>query len=56
MIDPLTTQGFYATRLLARRLIRYAILLFLIAAGLWLAGIVMLLAVFDAFVVSWGVR
>ena len=33
-----------------------AILLFLIAAGLWLAGIVMLLAVFDAFVVSWGVR
>ena len=55
--EPLSCQGFYVTRLAARRVIRAAIIVALTFASLALGIGVLLLGIFDFLgVVTWGIR
>ena len=52
--EPLAIEGFYATRLFARRLIRLAVFVALAAFGVVLALGAAAVAAFDLLLVSWG--
>ena len=55
MSEPLCIEGFYATRMLARRAARFALVLAMIAAAIVLGTAVAVLAVLDFVgVVTWG--
>ena len=52
--EPIVIEGFYTTRLLARRLIRFAGFVFLTGAGIALALFAAAVAAIDVFLISWG--
>ena len=57
MSEPLCIEGFYATRMLARRAARFALFLAMIAAAIVLGTAVAVLAVLDFVgVVTWGMQ
>lgn len=52
--EPLQIEGFYATRVLARRVLRFAAIALLIVFGLTLAMAAMAATVFDLLLVVLG--
>jgi hypothetical protein len=53
MTEPLTVQGFYATRVAARRVGRFVMLTALVALSLLLGACVIAATVIDILFVSW---
>lgn len=54
MREPLAIEGFYATRVLARRAVRFVGLALLIAIGCTLGMAAIAAAVFDLLLIGWG--
>jgi hypothetical protein len=52
--EPLQIEGFYATRVLARRAFRFVVFASLVAIGLTLAMAAIAAAVFDLLMIGWG--